>query len=92
MSRYNVQSEAYLSNLLEDSESKSTKRIIQNAISTFKAFLLANGINDQPEEMELCDLNEKLRLFFGSIKKDNKDGNTEDFKRYKKWSPPWRVT
>jgi hypothetical protein len=62
--------EEHISHLLDEKDSKSTKRCISRSVDSFRSFL---GEDSAFERFPKDKLNEKLRLFFASLRK--KDGS-----------------
>ena len=73
MSRFEDVNDDYLNDLLRTYDSKSTTLCIKSAIGLFSKFVKSKNIHDKVEELPLADLNIQLKLFFGSIKRE--DGN-----------------
>jgi hypothetical protein len=83
-SRFKHVSDQDLDDLLHGNDSKSTQSTIKRAVSTFRKFLEENGYDPQFENLETPDLNERLRLFFASIRKNTKNENDGSSTMYKK--------
>ena len=62
--------EGYISHLLDEKDSKSTKRCIARSVDSFRSFL---GEDSAFERFPMDKLNENLRLFFASLRTN--DGN-----------------
>ena len=72
-----------MTDLLLDNDSKSTQRTIKRSINAFRSFLKENGDNEDFEMLDKEELNDKLRIFFASIKKKGKNAD-EDGGLYKR--------
>ncbi len=78
-SRFEEKNDQYLDDLISNYDSKSTKKKIQSSITTFTDFLKANGIDERIEDMNAENLDNHLRVFWRSIKK-NSDNGPLDYK------------
>ena len=82
-SRFRSASEVDIQDILNGKSSKSTERTIWSATNIFRTFLAENGCSRNFEDFEKTVLNDKLRLFFASIKKQGKNPG-DDGGSYKK--------
>ena len=71
-SRFQSVSENDIQDILNGKNSKSTQRTIKKATNTFRTVLVENGNNKEFENFDKKILNDHLRIFFASIKKQGR--------------------
>jgi hypothetical protein len=81
MARFQSASEQEIGQILEGIDSKGTQNVVKRAVNTFRKFLAENGHCTDFEYMENSVLNDRLRVYFASIRKQGKDGEVELYKK-----------
>jgi hypothetical protein len=71
-SRFKTASEGEINEILEGIDSKGTQIVIKKSANTFRKFLTENGLSPDFEQLQNAELNDRLRSFFASIKKQGK--------------------
>ena len=73
MARLKRVSDQDIDDLLDGNDSKSTQNTVKRSVNTFRTFLDENGYPTDFENLQTRDLNDRLRLFFPSIRKQSKN-------------------
>ena len=74
MARFETKNEDFFQKIINNLDSESTQRTISSSVKLFNEFLIQNNvfassIDCNIDDLNNCELDKYLRIFFGSIKK-----------------------